>query len=62
MAKIASNSLIFIQTPNSGSAYNLSTYNIGMQNPMSENRTLRVTIGYSQNLHNSIRGVPKRVS
>ncbi|CDM90556.1 hypothetical protein [Xenorhabdus bovienii] len=72
MAKIASNSLIFIQTPNLGSAcilttglivgwlpryieqerplfkrFSLSTEDIGMQNPISNNRTWGVTDSWS---------------
>ncbi|CDH02178.1 hypothetical protein XBFM1_2510033 [Xenorhabdus bovienii str. feltiae Moldova] len=51
-AHFSNSSLISNQAAYLQSAYNLSDDNIGMQNPMSDNRTL----------HNSIRGVPKRVS
>ncbi|MDC9620288.1 hypothetical protein PSI22_01240 [Xenorhabdus sp. XENO-7] len=71
-AHFSDNSLIFNQTPDLASAYNLSADNIGMQNPISDNRTFGVTDSYlqtlrgsntdSQNLHNSIRGAHKRVS
>ncbi|WP_240002226.1 hypothetical protein [Photorhabdus sp. S14-60] len=63
------NPLIFNQAANLQSAYNLSAKNIGMQNSISDNRTLGVTDSYSQtlcvsfsdavNLRSSLSGVQK---
>ncbi|CEF32606.1 hypothetical protein [Xenorhabdus nematophila] len=46
-----SNPLIFNQAANLQSAYNLSAEDIGMQNSISDNRTLGVTDSYSQTLY-----------
>ncbi|WP_099133261.1 hypothetical protein [Xenorhabdus ehlersii] len=46
-AYLSDNPLIFNQTPDLASAYNLSADNIGMQNPISDNRTLGVTDSWS---------------
>ncbi|CDG97701.1 hypothetical protein XBP1_2720051 [Xenorhabdus bovienii str. puntauvense] len=53
-AHFSDNSLIFNQTPDLASAYNLSVSD-------TDSQTLCGSNADSQNLHNSIRGVPKRV-
>ncbi|CAQ84817.1 conserved hypothetical protein [Photorhabdus asymbiotica] len=53
------NSLVFNQAANLQSAYNLSAENIGMQNSISDNRTLGVTDSYSQTLRSSLSGAQK---
>lgn len=47
------NPSIFNQAANMQPGHNLSAEDIGMQNPMSDNRTLCVTISYSQTLQGS---------